>query len=54
MILCYGITFDEHLKNLRIVIHILRQFEVKLKAEKCILFKPEIRCIGKNYQRKRL
>ena len=46
-ILCYGKTFDEHLKNLRTVFRRLRQFGVKLKAEKCILFKPEIKHLGK-------
>ena len=46
-ILCYGKTFDEHLENLRTVFRRLRQFGVKLKAEKCILFKPEIKYLGK-------
>ena len=46
-ILCYGKTFDEHLENLRTVFCRLRQFGVKLKAEKCLLFKPEIKYVGK-------
>ena len=45
--LCYGKTFDEHSENLRPVFRRLRQFRVKLKAEKCILFKPEIKYLGK-------
>ena len=46
-ILCYGKIFDEHLENLRIVFRRLRQFGVKLKAKKCILFEPEIKYLGK-------
>ena len=42
-ILCYGKTFDKHLENLKTVLRRLRQFGVKLKAEKCNLFKPEIK-----------
>ena len=45
-ILCYGKTFGEHLENLRTVFRRPRQFGVKLKAEKCILFKPEIKYFG--------
>ena len=46
-ILCYGKTFDKHLENLRTVFRRLRQFGVKLKAEKYVLFKPEINYLGK-------
>ena len=46
-ILCYEKTFDEHLENLRTVFRRLKQFGVKLKAEKCILFKPEIKYLRK-------
>ena len=51
-ILCYGKTFDEHLENLRTVFCRLRQFGVKLKAEKCILFKPEIKYLRKSISEK--
>ena len=46
-ILCYGKNFDENFENLKTVYRRLRKFEVKLKAKKFILFKPEIRYIGK-------
>ena len=45
--LCCGKTFDEHIGNLRTIFCRPRQFAVKLKAEKCILFKPEIKYLGK-------
>ena len=43
---------DEHLENLRTVFRRLRQFGVKLKAEKYILLKPEIKYLGKNNSEK--
>ena len=46
-ILCYGKTFDQHLENLRTVFGRLRQLEVKSKSKKCILFKQEIKYLGK-------
>ena len=40
--LCYGKTFDEHLENLRKVLR-----RLKLKAEKCVFFKKEMKYLGK-------
>ena len=52
-ILCYRKTFEEHLHNLRTVFCRLRQFGVKLKDEKCILFEPEVKYLGKVISKKR-
>ena len=38
-VLCYGKIFDEHLQNIKIVL--------KLRAEKCVSFKSEIKYLGK-------
>ena len=46
-ILCYGKTFDQHLENFRTVFGRLRQVQVKSKSKNCILFKPEIKYLGK-------
>lgn len=45
-ILCYGKN-DEHFENLRRVLRRLRNFGVKLKAEKYVFFKKEIKKLGK-------
>ena len=42
-ILCYGKSFDEHLDNLRTVLRQLKSYGVKLKAEKCVYFRKEIK-----------
>ena len=47
VILCHRKTFDEHLQNLRTVFRRLRQFGVKLEADKCILFKTKIKHLEK-------
>ena len=49
-----GKTFGKHLENLRTVFRRLRQFGVKLEVEKCILFKPEIKYLGKIISEKRV
>ena len=46
-VMCYEKSFDEHLENLRTAFPRLRQCGVKAKAEKWILFKPEIKYLGK-------
>ena len=46
-ILCYGKSFSEHLENLGTVLKRLRQFGVKLRAEKCSFFKSEVKYLGK-------
>ena len=42
-ILCYAKSFDEHLDNLRTVLRQLKSYGVKLKAEKCVYFRKEIK-----------
>ena len=51
-ILCYEKTSDKNSENLRTVFRRLRQFGVKLKAKKCILFKPKIKYLGKIISKK--
>ena len=46
-ILCYSKTFDEHLTHLRTLFQRLRQHGIKLKPEKCHLFKTEVKYLGK-------
>ena len=45
-ILCYGQSFEEHLQNLEMVLRRLKTRGVKLHADKCYFFKPEIRYLG--------
>lgn len=46
-IICYGKSFHEHVDNLRTVRCQLKSYRVKLKVEKCVFFKKEIKCLGK-------
>lgn len=46
-ILCYAKNFDEHVECLRKVLRALQQHGVKLRPEKCELFKNEVRYVGK-------
>ena len=46
-ILCYGQSFEEHLQNLEMVLRRLKTRGVKLRADKCHFFKPEIRYLGR-------
>ena len=46
-VLCYGKTFDEHLENLRVVLRRLKQYRIKLRAEKHVFLKQEVKYLGK-------
>ena len=46
-ILCYGRSFDEHVINLQKVLRRLREHGIKLRPEKCVLFKNEVKYLGK-------
>ena len=45
-ILCFSKNFDEHLTNLRTVLQKLKEHKIKLKAEKCVFFKQEVKYLG--------
>jgi len=46
-ILAYSVTFEEHLKNLSTILQRLRKHGIKLNASKCVLFKQEIKYLGR-------
>ena len=46
-ILCYAKSVDEHLSNLQRVLHRLKLCGVKLRAEKCVFLKQEVRYLGR-------
>ena len=46
-ILVYGASFEEHLLNLRLVLHRLRAKGIKLRADKCFFFRKEVRYLGR-------
>jgi hypothetical protein len=46
-ILVMGKTFDDHLRNLRIVFESFRTYGLKLKPRKCDLFKEEVVFLGR-------
>ena len=43
----YGKSFDVHLDNLRTVLCQLKSYRVKLKTEKYVFFKKDLKCLGK-------
>lgn len=46
-ILCYNADFEEHKQNLRKVLQRIKEHGIKLNPEKCILFKRQIKYLGK-------
>jgi len=46
-VLCYAKTFEEHLEALRKVLQALQSHGVKLRPEKCELFRQEVRYVGR-------
>jgi hypothetical protein len=46
-ILVFGSTFEEQLENLRKVLRRLQSKGIKLRADKCFLFKEEVRYLGR-------
>ena len=46
-ILCYGKTFEEHVKNLAAVLKCLKSRGIKLRPDKCNFCKPEVRYLGR-------
>jgi transposase InsO family protein len=47
-ILVLGITFDDHMRNLIVVLKRLRQFGLKLKPKKCMFFQQEVEFLGRD------
>ncbi|RXN39630.1 Retrovirus-related Pol poly from transposon [Labeo rohita] len=46
-VLCYAKTFDEHVEGVRKVLRALQKHGVKLRPEKCELFRSEVRYVGR-------
>ncbi|TKS84065.1 Retrovirus-related Pol polyprotein from transposon 412 [Collichthys lucidus] len=46
-VLCFSRSFDEHVQVLRRVLQALQRHGVKLKPEKCELFRKEVRYVGR-------
>ncbi|KAL6486260.1 hypothetical protein MHYP_G00056520 [Metynnis hypsauchen] len=46
-ILCYAKTFEEHVEGVRNVLRALQRHGVKLRPQKCELFRQEVRYVGR-------
>ncbi len=46
-VLCYARFFEEHVENIRCVLKALQCHGVKLKPEKCEMFRSEVRYVGR-------
>ena len=46
-VLCYFLTFEEHLQNLQTFLQRLKTRGIKLCADKCNFFKQEVRYLGR-------
>ena len=46
-ILVMGMKFEDHLKNLAEAFERFKQYDLKPKPRKCILFQSEVECVGR-------
>lgn len=46
-ILCYSRSFEDHVEAVRKVLQALQRWGVKLRPEKCEMFKGEVRYVGR-------
>ena len=46
-VLVLGHDFEDHLKNLREVLERFREYNLKLKSQKCVLFREKANILGK-------
>ena len=46
-ILVYGVSFKDHVDNLRVVLQRLKSRGIKLRADKCFFFRKEVRYLGR-------
>ena len=46
-VLCYAESFEEHVVNLQKVLRRLKSQGIKLRADKCVFVKPEVRYLGR-------
>ena len=46
-VLVLGHDFEDHLKNLREVLERFREYNLKLKPQKCVLFREKANILGK-------
>ena len=45
--LCHSVSFDEGVGNLKLVLNRLRMKGVKLRTDKCVFLKNEVRYLGR-------